>query len=73
MPTEIPTPRITCKPDGHVAICPDCGQEFNVVVSDVPIVEEALREDGATVRIIRGHTSHHDLSVFEDHYRETHI
>jgi len=66
---DVPTPRITCRADGHWAICPDCGTpeepvEFEVPVKTVPFQDAAGRR--------RGHTSSHDLSKFERHWRETH-
>ena len=68
---EIPTPEITCVAgdpnnappgvDGHVAICPICRMEFNVVVTEVPFLDETGTQ--------RGFTSDYDLTEYTDHYR----
>ena len=71
---EVPTPEITCVagdpnntppgPDGHIARCAVCGQEFNVIVTEVPFLDETGQQ--------RGFTSDYDLAAYVDHYTTTH-
>lgn len=67
---EVPTPVITCRADtpentdGHSCYCPICGQECNVVVTEVPFLDET--------GVQRGFTSDYDLSEFADHYTTAH-
>ena len=67
---EIPTPAITCAADtpenvdGHFCVCPVCGVECNVVVTEVPYLDE--------VGVQRGFTSDYDLTAYTDHYSTEH-
>lgn len=67
---EIPTPEITCRADtpdntdGHFAVCPVCRQECNVVVTEVPFLDET--------GVQRGFTSDYDLTAYTDHYTAEH-
>lgn len=67
---EIPTPAITCRADtpenadGHSCVCPICGQECNVIVTEVPFLDET--------GVQRGFTSDYDLTDYTDHYTTQH-
>ncbi len=67
---EIPTPVITCaadttqNTDGHFCVCPVCDQECNVVVTEVPFLDETGTQ--------KGFTSDYDLTAYTDHYTTTH-
>lgn len=67
---EIPSPDITCvaatvdNPDGHFCTCPVCGLQCNVVVTEVPFLDET--------GVQRGDTSSYDLSAYTDHYTTAH-
>lgn len=66
----VPTPDITCvaatadNADGHFCTCPICGQQCNVVVTEVPFLDET--------GVQRGFTSDYDLSEFVTHFQTEH-
>ena len=51
-------------PDGHFCTCTVCNQDFNVVVAEVPFLDE----NG----VQRGSTSDYDLTAYTDHYTTAH-
>jgi hypothetical protein len=61
---DVPTPSITDRAAGHIALCPVCATECEVVVTDVPYIDEAGVE--------RGRTSDYDLSAYVTHYQAEH-
>lgn len=71
---DVPTPQIVCVAadpnnsppgeDGHIAICPVCDQEFNIVVTEVPFLDETGTQ--------RGFTSDYDLTEYTDHFTTQH-
>lgn len=64
MPPDVPTPSITDRADGHTATCPVCGQQIDVVVTDVPYLDETGEQ--------KGMMSNYDLSAYVTHYQTEH-
>lgn len=66
----VPTPDIHCvaatpdNTDGHFCVCTVCGQEFNVLVTEVAFLDE----NG----VQRGFTSDYDLSEYVTHFQTAH-
>lgn len=69
-PGIVPEVPITCTADtpdnvdGHSCACPVCGQECNVVVTEVPFLDET--------GVQRGFTSDYDVSAYTDHFQTAH-
>jgi hypothetical protein len=69
-PVVVPEVPIVCaagtvdNSDGHSCFCPICSQECNVVVTEVPFLDETGTQ--------RGFTSDYDLTEYTDHYTTVH-
>lgn len=60
----VPTPSITDRANGHTALCPVCGTECEVIVTDVPYLD--------VTGVEMGRTSDYDLSAYVTHYQAQH-